>query len=176
MASAPVRVPVAAPAPAVTTARVIRPARTTWFRPAVMAPWAAAASLALVLGYQSLVTLPSLRTASSAQAVAPTLLRGATRAAGVSETVVRVPRDAGLVSLAFEVIAAPETQQLSFELRGAAESALVSGRTPVPSSGVPPMLLVPADRFDVPARYTVVVRDADRPQAVLGEFAFVTSR
>jgi anti-sigma factor RsiW len=163
-------------APLAKTARVIRPVRSAWLRPAFVAPWAAAASLALVLGYQSLVTLPELRRASPTSAMAPTLLRGATRGPGAAETVVRVPSDRGVVSLALEVIAGPETRQLSLELRGADGSALVSGRTPVPSPGASPILLVPADRLDVPARYTVVVRDADRPQAVLGEYAFVTSR
>ncbi|HEX5107495.1 MAG TPA: zf-HC2 domain-containing protein [Vicinamibacterales bacterium] len=179
-AKAPAGAPalVTSPAPFANTARVIRPVRSAWLRPAFVAPWAVAASLALVLGYQSLVTLPELRTASptSSAAVAPTLLRGATRGPGAAEIVVPVPTDRSVVPLAVEVIAGPETRQLSLELRSAAGSALVSGRTPVPSPGVSPILLVPADRLDVPARYTVVVRDADRPQAVLGEYAFVTSR
>src|SRR5262245_45837237 len=52
-----------------------------WKRPVVAVPWAAAAALALMVSYQSLVTVPELRNAVGSESLAPVMLRGATRGA-----------------------------------------------------------------------------------------------
>ena len=59
------------------------------------------------------------------------------------------------------------------------EKSLAGMRTSLHNAklwGAAVLLLVPAERLDVPARYTVLVRDAASSQVVLGEYAFVTSR
>ena len=58
--------------------------RKWWRRPMVAAPWAVAATLALVASYQSLVTVPALREAVAPQAIEPVMLRGATRGAATT--------------------------------------------------------------------------------------------
>src|SRR5262245_20388730 len=61
-----------------------RETATGWaarLRPAVVAPLAAAAALAMIAGYQSLVVIPSLRDGLAARAIVPIVLRPATRAA-----------------------------------------------------------------------------------------------
>lgn len=162
--------------PALPAGRVIRPMVPAWRQAQVAVPWAAAACLAVVAGYQSLVVVPGLEQAAAPQAVTPFVLHGATRAAG-GDVVVTVPASGRSVALSLDVIAGAATKDLSFELRGPGGNALVSGRTPVPAAGVPLLLLlVPAEKLDVPARYSVQVRDAASPQVVLGEYAFVTSR
>jgi hypothetical protein len=51
--------------------------RPVWRRPSILLPWAAAASIALVAGYQSLVVVPGLRQAISPQSLSPVMLREA---------------------------------------------------------------------------------------------------
>ena len=64
-------------------AKVLTSARW-WRRPVVAAPWAVAATLAMVASYQSLVTLPPLREAVSPQSLEAVMLRGATRGAATA--------------------------------------------------------------------------------------------
>jgi anti-sigma factor RsiW len=145
--------------------------RPAWRQASVAIPWAAAAALALTVGYQSTVTVPNLQVAAGPQAVTPVVLRGASRGA---DPVVKIPaNDKTFVTLAPDVMAGPETKALAYDLRGPAQSAVLSGRAPLPLSGAPLMLLIPADRFVGPGSYTLVVRDADRPDTVIGEYRFV---
>lgn len=163
-----------ASAHAAPAATVIRPAR--WSRrigQSVVVPWAVAASLALVVGYQSVATDATLRQALAPQALSPVVLRGATRGAA---PVVSLTDGQSLVALSLDAIVEPATQQLSFDLLGPSENALLSGRASVPPSGVPLLLLVPSDRLAGPGRHTLVVRDADRPETLVGEYAFVVSQ
>ena len=57
-------------------AKVLTSARW-WRRPMIVAPWAVAATLAMVTSYQSFVTLPPLREAVSPQPLETVMLRGA---------------------------------------------------------------------------------------------------
>src|SRR5262245_25030547 len=76
-----------------------------WRRPMVAAPWAAAATLALVAGYQSLVTVPGLRDAVAPQSIEPVMLRGATRGAATTVTVAPNQR---FVALSADLLSAPQ--------------------------------------------------------------------
>ena len=153
-------------------AAAVVPIRRPW-RASTMLPWAAAASFALVAGYQSLVTLPVLRERAGPQSLSPVALRGATRGADV---VVPIARGQAFVTLAADVTVESDARQVRFELLGPDGGELTSGLASAPSPGTSLMLLVPADRFAAQGAHRLIVRNASRPQDVLGEFTFVISR
>jgi hypothetical protein len=144
------------------------PARPAWRRPSVVLPWAAAATLALTAGYQSLVTVPGLREATSTQALSPVMLRGATRGA---VPVVTVSPGQRFVTLAMDVMTS-SAKELRYDLLDEAGTTLLSGRTPLPLSGAPLYLLIPADELGRQGRHTLIVRDPDSSGAALGEYGF----
>ena len=144
------------------------PARPAWQRPSVVLPWAAAATLALTVGYQSLVTVPGLREATSTQALSPVMLRGATRGA---VPVVTVSPGQRFVTLAMDVMTS-SSKELRYDLLDEAGNTLLSGRTPLPLSGAPLYLLISADELGRQGRHTLIVRDPDSSGAVLGEYGF----
>jgi hypothetical protein len=142
-----------------------------WRRPMIAAPWAAAATLALVAGYQSLVTVPGLREAVAPQSIEPVMLRGATRGAATAVTIARGQR---FVALSADLLTLPQSSTLTYEILDANRSAVVSGQSAVPSSGAPLMLLVPVDELQQAGRYTLILRAADQ-NAVIGEYEFDVS-
>lgn len=151
---------------------VVAMPRRFWQRPPAAVPWAAAAALALVVGYQSFVAVPALREVVAPQALSPVMLRGATRGA---DPVVSVAPGQAFVTLGAYVDAPPEGRDLEYALSSGGGVAVVSGRAPLPAEGDPLMLLVPVDALAGPGQYTLVVRDAERPQEVLGEYEFIVS-
>jgi anti-sigma factor RsiW len=154
-------------------ATVLRPNRASWRRPLVALPWAAAASLAITVGYQSLVTVPALEELGRPRALNPVMLRGATRAAA-GEVAVPIADEQKLVALVLDVDSGP-TAQLSYSLLGPGGDTLVSGRVSAPAAGAPLMLLLPTEKLARTGRHVLIVHDVDRPQTVIGEYPFVTS-
>ena len=142
--------------------------RPVWRSASTVIPWAAAAMLAVTTGYQSLVVVPSLRQASGPQSLSPVMLREATRG---TLPVVTVAPGQRFVTLGIDVMTA-STGDVTYDLLDAAGSTILSGRTPLPPSGAPLFLLVPADELARPGRYTLIVRDPASPAATLSEYAF----
>ena len=138
-----------------------------WRRPTVAAPWAVAATLALVASYQSLVTVPTL----SPQAVEPVMLRGATRGATTTLTIARGQQ---FVALSADVVSAPQSAALSYEILDANRQSVASGRAQTPSSGAPLMLIVPVVELQRAGRYSLILRATDQ-NTVLGEYDFDVS-
>ena len=142
-----------------------------WRRPMVAAPWAVAATLALVVGYQSLVTVPGLRDASGPQSIEPVMLRGATRGAA---TTVAIAPGQRFVAFSADLLTAPQLSSLTYEVLDANRSAVSSGKSSVPASGAPLMLLIPVDELRRAGHYTLFVRDGDQ-KSVIGEYEFDVS-
>jgi hypothetical protein len=142
-----------------------------WRRPMVAAPWAVAATLAMVVGYQSLVTVPGLRDAVGPQAIEPVMLRGATRGAA---TTVAIAPGQRFVALSADLLTPPQSASLSYEILDANRTAVASGQAAAPASGAPLMLLVPADELQRTGRYTLALRDSDQ-NTVIGEYEFEVS-
>lgn len=142
-----------------------------WRRPMVAAPWAVAATLALAVSYQSLVTVPGLRDAVGPQSVEPVMLRGATRGAATTVTITPGQR---IVALSADVMTASPSTSLFYEILDANRASVVSGRAAVPSSGTPLMLLVPVDELQQAGRYSLTLRDSDQ-KTVIGEYEFEVS-
>jgi anti-sigma factor RsiW len=142
-----------------------------WRRPMTAVPWAVAATLALVVGYQSLVTVPGLRDVAGSQSIEPVMLRGATRGAA---TTVAIAPGQRFVALSADLLTAPTSSSLGYEVLDADRTAVVSGRATVPAAGASLMLLVPVDELRKAGRYTLTLRDGDQ-NSVLGEYEFDVS-
>ena len=134
--------------------------RPAWRRPSTVIPWAVAATLAMTAGYQSLVTVPGLRHAISPQSISPVMLRERDARAGAGRdgragSALRHPwsRRDGCV----------DASDVTYDLLDAAGNTILSGRTPLPPSGAPLYLLIPADELVRPGRYTLIVRDPASP-------------
>ena len=136
-----------------------------WRRPMVAAPWAVAATLAMVVGYQS------LRDAGGPQSIEPVMLRGATRGA---DTLVAIAPGQRFVALSADLLTPPQSSSLTYEILDANRSAVASGTSSVPRSGAPLMLLVPVAELQRAGHYTLLVRDGDQ-KSVLGEYPFDVS-
>jgi hypothetical protein len=142
--------------------------RPAWRRPMVVLPWAAAATLALTTGYQSLVVVPTLKRANAPQSLSPVMLREATRGA---VPVVKVSQEQRFVALGLDVTS-PAKEEATYDLLDQAGVTILSGRTSLPPSGAPLFLLIPADELGRQGRYTLVVRDPASPGATSTEYGF----
>ena len=163
--------PVMAANPQANRPAVVLTSPKWWRRPMVAAPWAVAATLAMVVGYQSLVTVPGLRDAGGSQSIEPVMLRGATRGAATTVTITPGQR---FVALSADLLTPPQSSSLAYEILDANRSAVASGRSPVPASGAPLMLLVPVDELPRAGHYTLALRDSGQ-NAVIGEYEFDVS-
>ena len=142
-------------------------ARDKW-RPSVVVPWAAAATLTLAVAYQSLA--PDRTASLQVQALAPITIRPDSR--GALPTV-RIPADSGAVALALEV-AAPGGSELSYELRTSSGTRIAEGRLPAPDAGAPLLLLVPSWTLTPSTQYSLAVRSAADSQ-LIGEYRFAAA-
>jgi hypothetical protein len=135
---------------------------------AVAAPWAAAASLALALGYQ-LVSAPAL---DRPYALEPTTLRPASRGA---DAVVRLAADDRAIALALEADAPVNVPHWLFRLRTSDGREVAAGRVPAPPPGMPLLLLVPASALTSADRYMLSLRDRDEAPP-MAEYQFAVVR
>jgi hypothetical protein len=117
-------------------------------------PWAVAATLAVAVGYQSLVGLPSARQGSETLVLSPITLRPASRG---QEPVLTIARGTSRITLAIDV-GSPANGDLSYDIQAPNGRQVVSGRAPVPSSGSPLLLLVPAAAVAAPGEYLLSVK------------------
>lgn len=117
----------------------VLPMRPRWSA-ATLAPLAAAAMLALVAGYQTFVTLPSLRSQLAPQVVAPVVLTPTTRgeSPAVSST------GSSPIVLSLDVNLTPTSGQLVYDVRRDAGEVVASGRRAAPLPGTP-LILILAD-------------------------------
>ena len=139
-----------------------------WKRATVVVPWAAAAALALMVGYQS----RELRRSVAPESLTPIMLRGATRGA---VPVVTVADGQRFVTLTVDLLSPSPTRALRYELVRAGQSPVVSGEAPRPPDSTSFMLLVPAAELDRGARYSLIIRSADSANAVIGKYDFDVS-
>jgi hypothetical protein len=130
-------------------------------------PWAAAAVLALAVGYQSLSDRQGRTQPLEPQALNPVTLRAETRGAA---PIVPLPADAALVTLALDVRAA-ENSQLTYDLRTSTSDAVASGQVATPSAGAPLLLLLPVWTLNPSEHYILSVRGAADGQ-LIGEYRF----
>jgi hypothetical protein len=140
--------------------------RTVWRASAVI-PWAAAAMLALVAGYQSLTLAPGRDRRLQPQALAPITLRPASRGA---EAVVPLPAGTAAIALAVDV-GASRGPELAYDLRAVGGMSVASGRVAAPQPGVALLLLIPAWTLTPAGHYILSIRNATDGD-VLDEYRF----
>src|SRR6266852_1735582 len=128
-------------------------AKTVW-RASVVLPWAAAATLALVAGYQSLMLAPGQDRRIQPQALTPITLRPASRGA---EPVVPLPAGTAAIALAVDV-GASRGPELAYDLRVVGGTSVASGRVVAPQPGVPLLLLIPAWTLTPAGHYILSIR------------------
>jgi hypothetical protein len=127
-----------------------------WYQSAAI-PWAAAATLAVVAGYQTLVVPPG-RALSEPVALAPITLRPASRG---QEPKIPLARD-GAVALAVDLNSAV-SGEIPYAIRTAAGAQVASGAVRTPLAGAPLLLLVPSSTLRTPGRYILTIADTEYP-------------
>lgn len=141
-------------------------ARRRW-TPAVVVPWAAAAMLALAVGYQSLAPGGGRLQIG---ALTPVTIRPDSRGA---VPIVSISGDAEAVTLALDVDA-PERADLTYILRTSAGARVAEGRIAAPRAGNPLLLLIPVWTLTPSTQYILAVQGAaDKPP--IGEYRFATA-
>ena len=120
----------------------------------VVVPWAAAASLALVVGYQGLSTRP----ADVPYALEPVTLRPTSRG---TDAVIRVGAGDRSVALAIEANPPAGATEWIYELTDTAGRQVATGQAPVPAPGTPLLLVVPTSTFKAPGQYVLSLRDRE---------------
>jgi hypothetical protein len=141
-----------------------------WYR-SVALPWAVAATLAVVAGYQSFFVVPSLRR-ETPLALIPVTLRPQSRGA---EAVVPIDRSGRPIILAVEVNELPQSGEVTYDLSSSSGGHIVSGRAAAPAPGSPLLLLMPAWTLVESMHYILSVHDAGPSGRSLGEYRFVVS-
>jgi hypothetical protein len=142
-----------------------RPATRAW-KPAVFVPWAAAATLALVVGYQATTDRRADALDERVVALAPVALRPASRGA---EAIIAVPT--GAVTLALEVNTVGIAGPLSYELADGRGNRVGAGTADLPPAGLL-LLLIPGSTLEPSGRYTLSVRGGDQ---LVGEYRFAVA-
>jgi hypothetical protein len=171
----------AATMPAKSSSRVVpmvpKPpsSRPIWYRTAVL-PWAAAATLAVVAGYQSLVVVPALRHDNAPTAIVPVTVRPASRGAQAVVPLGSGNSPATAVTLALELADAPQASELTYDLRHADGSEVATGRVAAPVAGTPLLFFIPSSTLVGSMHYILTVHDAGPDNRVLGEYRFEVSR
>lgn len=133
----------------------------------VAVPWAAAASLALIVGYQY-TTVPGASGDERSYALQPVTLRPAIRGADV---VIRPVAGDPAVVLAIEADAPAGANEWRYELRTVEGKQVTAGRASVQTQGTPLLLWVPASALSQSGRYVLSLRDReDAPP--LTEYSF----
>jgi hypothetical protein len=81
-----------------------------------------------------------------------------------------VSREQSFVTLGLDVTSS--AKEATYDLLDQAGVTILSGRTPLPPSGAPLLLLIPADELGRQGRYTLIVRDPASPGATFSEYGF----
>ena len=148
------------PTPIGDRARVsrVRPASASW-RWSIALPWAAAAVLAVGVGYQ-IVDGPVLsRRGADAVPLLPSTLRPASRGPEPAVS----PGPGGVVTLAVDLGGARFDAGIRYELRSADGGTITSGTAPTPVAGAPLLLMLPGSMLKTSERYVLSVQSAGTP-------------
>ena len=141
---------------------------TRRWSPSVLVPWAAAATLAIAVGYQALA--PADRPRQPIQALTPVTLRPDSRGALPTVTISDAP-DA--VTLALD-IDAPAGSALTYVLQTSTGTRVAEGRLSAPPAGIPLLLLVPVWTLTPSTQYSLAVQGATDSQTI-GEYRFAVA-
>jgi hypothetical protein len=138
------------------------------WRPAIVLPWAAAATLAVALGYQTARTRPAGSLAVGPLSLAPVTLRSSTRGQDVSVA----PGPGDVVTLALDLGGERFAGDIQYELRRADGDTLASGHATPPAPGAPLLLVIPGRLVKISGRYVLSIRDISNVGLTPEEYRF----
>jgi hypothetical protein len=127
----------------------------SWLSPAALVPSTAAIGLGCLAAWQGLVLIPSLRWASSPQALSPIALRAAARG---EEQALIVHRDQPVSALSLDINAADPGTALTYDLVAPGGAIIFNKPTTVPPAGSPLVLFLPTKAIREPGSWTLRLR------------------
>jgi hypothetical protein len=136
----------------------MRTRRHGW-RASIALPWAAAAALAIAVGYQTIAGPSILRQASVPIPLVPSTLRPVSR--GPEKAVSLGP--GGVITLAVDLGSSQFDHQIQYELRQADGGVIASGDAPAPDSGAPLLLMLPGAMLKASGHYVLTLRNPGLP-------------
>ena len=153
------------------SAKVIPIERSRRWTVSTVIPWAVAATLAMVAGYQSLWVVPGLQRELAVDATTPILLRPASRGA-----VTNVTRpQAGVIAFALDINVADLPSSLTYDLRTVDGNSVASGVVTAPPAGTPLLLVVPAAKLTSPGAYQLTLRGSGGTNPPVAEYRFAVA-
>jgi hypothetical protein len=144
------------------------PAQPARWRTSVGLPWAAAALLAIGLGYQTMEGPLMSRHGADSVALTPSTLRPASRG---QEAVVS-PGPGGIVTLAVDLGGVQVENGVSYELVRADGTAIAAGKAPAPVAGAPLLLMLPGLGEKGEERFTLTLHDPRDRGLTLATYRF----
>jgi hypothetical protein len=153
------------------TSRVVpvTPAPERRSRVLTFVPLAAAAALALVAGYQALVTIPGLRARVTPRAIHSVALAPASRG---DAPVIPIAAAREGVTLMVDVNAGTGAGPLAFQLDGPADISRLSAAADAPAPGMPLTIWLPPNYLTA-GEYQLAVQSAAQPGQEIGRYRFV---
>jgi hypothetical protein len=143
-------------------------ARRRPWRLAIVVPWAAAASLALLAGFESSRAESLNHGLTSPMTISPATLRPATRG---QELTVPAPAG-GVVALAVDLGGSRFDGGLKYEIRSETGGVVGRGEAASPAPGAPLLLVIPSSLFRSSGRYLLTLRSAAGGAPEAGEYRF----
>jgi hypothetical protein len=134
----------------------------------IVVPWAAAASLALVAGYQGLVLRPGLKQLAAPIVLSPITLRPASRG---EEPVVFASAGA-MITLAVDLGGSVMNGDIAYEIDQVDGGTIASDRVSAPKDGAPLLLLVPAALFQPGRHYVLLVKNSGNVRLTPADYRF----
>ena len=134
-----------------------RPPSRGW-RGSVALPWAAAATLAIGLGYQT-IQGPLMSRQADSVALTPSTLRPASR--GQEAVVTAGPN--GAVTLVVDLGGAQFDSSIKYEFATADGKRIASGEAPVPVAGAPLLLMLSGSALNSSDRYVLTIKGEREP-------------
>jgi hypothetical protein len=150
----------------VTTSRAVR--ARVW-RPAIVIPWAAAASLMFVAAYESFQATSMRRELARPMTLSPLTLRAATRGQELTVPV----KAGGVVTLAVDLGGNRFDDGLKYEVRNERAGVVAAGEASAPAPGAPLLLLIPSTVFKTSGPYVLALRSASSGDGVASEYRFL---
>jgi hypothetical protein len=134
---------------------------------ATIVPWAVAASLALIAGYQAIVVEPGLKRRAGPLVLSPATLRPSSRGA---EAEVFASGDE--ITLAVDLGGAPAGGDIDYDIHRANGAPVASDHARVSNDGAPLLLLLPASLFKPGEHYVLALKDPRKAPLTLADYRF----
>jgi hypothetical protein len=134
----------------------------------VVIPWAVAASLALVAGYQGLALRPGMKPLATPIVLLPATLRPASRG---EEPVVFASAGA-VLTLAVDLGGGVMSGDVEYEIRHADGGVMASDHVPAPKDGAPLLLLLPSSLFRPGQHYVLLVKNSGNAPLTPADYRF----